>query len=162
MEERKRSPLIRPLVVLLSFGMLMLLWFLATRNPEKNPPPAWAAILTAVGGAIVFAYVLPLIVRLAPSEVRLAEQGIFRIMGTHAKFWAYRDIERIEIASREMGGECISVLAVSTGGGRTAMIGIAPSVSLDELEALLSGRGISVSREEPPPPERRSWGAAER
>ena len=145
MEERKTRPFVRPIIFGVAFGMLMGLWYLACLLPGNNPPSAGVAVLTAIGGGLLMTYGLPLLLRYGPAEIRVMGKWIQRAVGNSATIWKYWDIKHCQIASREINGEDVSVLALTMKNGTTSMIGIGASVSSKELECVLSQRGVQVN-----------------
>lgn len=135
----------RPAATLLLSGLLLLNWFLATLNPQKNPLPFMQALPIALVGGVVFVYLFPLLYRLCPSYIRVTDRYISRVIGNHPSVWKYSEIQTCRIASeRSEGG--INVLEITMQKGKTSILGIAPTVDLDELHRVLTERGVSSCR----------------
>jgi hypothetical protein len=141
-EEKALPRLLRPALVLLCTGLLLLQWYFATLNPNKQPRPLWQVLPVAVGFGLLLVYVLPLLYRLCPSSIRVTDAGLARVVGNHARVWKYRDLRSCRVVSEG----AVSVLELTTGGGQAVILGIAPSVPLEELCEVLAGCGVQVNR----------------
>ncbi len=144
---------LRPTLLLLLSGLLLLNWLLATLNPQNNPLPFMQALFIALIGGVFFVYGFPLILELCPSYIRVTETCIHRVIGNHARVWKYSEIQVCRIVSEGTDGG-INILEITTHKGKTSILGIAATVSLDELEREVSERGVSVCRLDPSSPDR--------
>jgi len=142
----KRSPLRQLGVALLNAGMVMLIWLMATKNPEKNPPPFWVAILLSAGLGVFIAYLVPLLNRFVPAEIKVYKKAIARVRVQKFDVWAFKQISECWIEPIEIEGATRHLLVVSTVKGKTVFIGIADSVPLDELKQTLARAGVTVNR----------------
>ena len=84
--------------------------------------------------------------RLFRREIRIAERGIAVPAHRGRRLTEYGDIVRAEIASHESEGRIYSVLALTKSLDRFELIGIAPTVSLDEVQRILTEQGVAVTR----------------
>jgi hypothetical protein len=137
-------------MMLLTAGLLMFSWFVATLNPQKNPLPLMIALPASLAGGLFFVYVVPLVYHVCPSYIRMTDGGISRVIGDHVKVWKYAEIQACRIASEGTEGG-ITVLEITTHKSKTFILGIAPKVSLDELQRVLMERKVSVCRVGLPP-----------
>jgi hypothetical protein len=137
LERRSSSRLLRPALVLVVAGTLLCTWYL-----NKNPSPWWPAVLLGLGGGVVVVYVLPLLYVICPSEVRVTETCILKIVGDQPAAWKYTEIEACCIAT----DGTVAVLEIVTRKGKNNIVGIAPSVPLDELARVLGEHGVEVTR----------------
>ncbi len=136
----------RPLAVFVCAALIMLNWFLATLDPQKNPPPLMFALPLSLMGGVLFVYIFPLFYRLCPSEIRVTEIAITRTEGDHPIWLKYRDIRSCRIALQQSGHDVLAVLEITTHKGRTTIWGIDPAISLDDLQCALAERGVDVCR----------------
>jgi hypothetical protein len=145
--EASLSRMARPAVVFFIAAILLLMWFLATLDPNKHPPRFLAVLPIALGTGMVFVYAFPLMYWLCPSQVRLTERGITQVVGDHATIWAYEDVQCCRIIKEEQGSESSRILEVNTSKG-SFILGIAETVSLDDVERNLIEQNVQVVRED--------------
>ena len=66
---------------------IMPVWYLATLNPKKNPPSIQIALLLAIFLGVFIVYIVPWIVRLCPSEIKLTDDAVIVTQGNRHR-WA--------------------------------------------------------------------------
>src|SRR5256885_732542 len=94
----------RPVAALIVAVLLIISWGIAHLNPQKNPSSVWFMIHLSIGGGLAAVYLLPLLFQLCPSEVRVTEKAITRIIGNRVSYWPYNKIHSCQLAFREIGG----------------------------------------------------------
>lgn len=136
---------LRPSMVLLVAAVNMGNWLLSTLNPQKNPLPLMFALPLSFVGGFLLVYVLPALAHLFPSEIRITDVAILIHDGGHTRRLDYPRIHGCRIIS-EGTKEGISVLEITTTRPNTFIVGIGPAVSVDELQRVLTERGVSACR----------------
>jgi hypothetical protein len=127
--------------------MGMLHWWLAHFDPAKHPPPFAVVIWLAPLGGIILIYVRPFFLDFIPFRVKVTERAIVLATGGHiVPHWRYEEISLCRIATDGIGEKAIAVLEVAKKAHEPCTLGIAPSVSLDELERILLSYGVPVER----------------
>lgn len=143
LEEASLPRWLRPTMVLVVVALILSHWILATLNPQKNPPPLMLALPLSFVGGVLLIYVLPALAHLFPSEIRITDVAILIHDGGHTRRLDYPRLHRCRIVSEGIK-ETISVLEITTSRSNTFIVGIDPAVSLDELQRVLTERGVSV------------------
>ena len=140
-EEAARRPRwAAPLMALVYAALLMGVWRLL-RNPER--PRLDAAVPLAVGGGIVFAFVLPAIVRLAPPVVWVRNSGIQVVRAISGYVMKYKDVEAAEVAGPADGSRT-PLMTVRLRNGGVRQFGVAEDVAEDALYETLRRLGVAV------------------
>lgn len=150
--QQRRAWYRRPVVVVASAAMFMLLWLVSGRKI------AFAlAIGVSMGIGLVFVYVLPLLAAFTPSVVKIMEEEIRVSEAGCVTQWRYEAIKACAILPIDCEGETAHLLAITLADGEHGAVAIAPEVSLDELRAVLTERGVQVgasaSEDEAPEPQ---------
>lgn len=146
-ERQSVSHLRRLIHCLIIAGLILVPWCVARLNPAKNNAASFPLALLAATCCIVFyIYCVPWLYRHCPSEIRVTDQGISRLNGNRLRVWKYANLEDCSLAAGQIGDEAITVLTVTSSRGRTTVLGIDESISLDELIRVLSQHGVSVDQ----------------
>jgi hypothetical protein len=106
-----------------------------------------SAILAALFGLSIV-YLLPWLIRFAPSDIRVTDAQIVRVIADRPVDWQFENIRMCRVVTQSISGDEIRVLELTGNDGRNSILGIADTVDLNELEKLLSEGGVTVSREE--------------
>lgn len=145
--ERRRVPWLgRLLNVVFICAAFFSIWVLSRLLTPGRPPPFHVVAAVTVPFALFWVYVWPLLLRLLPCDIQITDRGIFVPDRWPPVWYKYRCIERCEIAVEMIRGEPVTVLAVHTMHRGTVLLGVDPSVSLEELEKVLRDRGVPVHR----------------
>ncbi len=136
----KKSYLHKGMAFIFTVGLGMLIWWRAVLNPEKNPPPFRTALELSMCLAIMVVYLPALVYRYARSTIMIHNDRIRRIRGNICRDCKYTNIETYSIDSKTIDGHVFPVLSVIPKKGKAFVIGIDSSISLEELEKILSER----------------------
>jgi len=112
-------------------------------NNNHAIPPG-ITVLVALMLGVFYAYVVPWLYRFETSEVIVAEKWIRLLSGDKPNDLRYEKMSSCQIVSHEIEGQKISILAVVWKKGGTTILGIDPSVSIQDLQRVLSERGVYV------------------
>ena len=105
---------------------------------------AAARVGIASGLLLIFLYATSWVYRVFPCWIEVSEKGISQsVTNDDGATWTFEEIGHCRIGSIHVGGGVRRVL-IETKQGDSAMIGIADSVSTDELQAILLGKGVKV------------------
>ncbi len=124
-----------PLGVLGVSGLMMLLWSLAGAVPGRTPPKFEVALALAVLLGIFLFYLLPPLLRLCPSEVKLSRRGVTVYRGSARMVAAWSRVQSFEI--RPDGA--YQLLCFRMDNGEVLELALAASVPRDQLDVFLSG-----------------------
>ncbi|MGI9239389.1 MAG: hypothetical protein ACR2RV_01230 [Verrucomicrobiales bacterium] len=122
--------------VLAVSGLMMLLWSLARSVPGRTPPRFEIALILAVLLGIFLFYLLPPLLRLCPSEVKLNRRGVTVFRGSAQMAAAWSRVQSFEI--RPGGG--YELLCFRMINGEVLELALDPGVPRDQLEGFLSDR----------------------
>ena len=139
-EAARRSWWAGPLMALVYAALLMGVWQLS-RNPGR--PRLEAALPLALGGGLVFAFVLPAILRLARPVVWVRNSGIQVARANSGYVMKYGDLESAEII-RADGAAATPLLALRLRNGRVRQFGVAEDVDVAALSDTLRRMGVAV------------------
>ncbi len=131
----------RPAATLVCFVLLLLPWLLTFVLPNRHPLPFWQVGPGVLAMALVMVYVFPLIYRFCPSDIRITERGIRMDVANSRNLWTYRDLKSCRVV---LDGAEVRLLELTIARGETVIIGIAPSVSTEELVRVLTTCGIET------------------
>lgn len=123
---------------------LLLIWFLATLDPDKTPPTFEFAFLFAILFGIVVVYVGPWMVRLSPTWIGLTAEDIRVVRGNTARSVKWRDVECFHFSERH--GFPILRLELRRGG--KLEIGVDSSVLPDDIGRFLRDVGVFLGSEQ--------------
>jgi hypothetical protein len=65
-------------------------------------------------------------------------------MPESAAIWKFKDIDHCEIINTKMGDSDQPVLIIESHRGKRTTLGIAPSVSVDEIQVVLKNKNVKV------------------
>ncbi len=139
-QEQKKgdSRLATVLAVLVTSGVTMLIWFLATLDPKKTPPSFPAACIMSLFSGFFVALVIPWMNRLSPSLIRV----------TRSRFVVNRGQAMISLSWKEVASfhfdadDGVPVICVESAKGRKITVGLDPAVDYDALRQFLIERGV--------------------
>lgn len=144
LEEQALTWWAKPALVFGVAGLFMLQWALARLNPARHPLALARALPLAFGGGLFFAYAVPWLYRLCPSEIRVYGHGITRSQGNGAVLWRYPDLERCELAEIQVGAARLTVLWLRTRKGRRILLGV-PEECAAELARVLAEMPVAFA-----------------
>ena len=91
--------------------------------------------------------------RAFPSWVTVTENGIRQSVTTEdEQAWKFEAMRQCEIVTRHVGGRAVRVLVIETRQGDCSSVGVADSVSTEELEAALAAKSVKVIKTAEPAP----------
>jgi Ca2+/Na+ antiporter len=136
--EGKRSlARMMPIIILAS---LVIIGFTHTFAVE-----ATGRILVALVLLLLFMYVTLWVYRVFPSYVEVSERGISQSVTTDDnETWKFEAIRHCEIATAHVDGKTVRALVIETRKGDRSMVGIAETVPIEDLEAILTSKGVKV------------------
>lgn len=114
--------------------MMMLLWSLARAVPGRTPPRVEIALALAVLLGIFLFYLLPPLLRLCPSEVKMNRRGLTVFRGSAQIVVAWSRVQSFEI--RPDGGYELLCLRMSN--GEVLELALDPLLPRDQLEVFLA------------------------
>ncbi len=136
LEKKEVSPWTNPGFVLLICAVAMTQWWVASQTPGKTPIDLWAALAIALLGGACMVYGIPWILSLCPSSIRIMDNGISRVIGNHASFWKFKDIEQCEFASLDGGEIQQPVFVIHTNKAKRIVLGIPAELSSPARQVL--------------------------
>jgi hypothetical protein len=140
--------LLRLKVGLSTSGMFLVTWAIFKLDPNKHPPPLSHFLLVILPAGFFFAYIHPWLMSWAnsksTSEILVMENGVAWVVGSTRSFWKYKYVPSCRIASAGPHDQAVSVLELHDHLGGSLVLGINPSVSLEELARVLAERGVQV------------------
>ncbi len=134
------SPLLRPALVLLAVGVVVLGWWLNLGNPNRRIPGLPVVLILGLLLGLVHAYGVPLLLRVLPSYLVVNANCIARLVGNTGRNWRYENIQLCEIVRQEG----IVLLRITDKRSNCYLLGVAPSISLERLQQILCERGVAV------------------
>jgi hypothetical protein len=138
----------RPAIVAVVLGAVLLIWLLARLDPNKHPPGVHVPLSIGLLAGLFFVYLLPWLYRLAPSQILITDAGIRMVIGDGVSVWRYKDIHSCAIVSRDCNGEKMAILALTGPAGENCLLGIAPSIAIEDLKRTLAQQGLQVDCED--------------
>lgn len=117
----------------------MLLWSGARLVPARTPPSFEVALMLSCGLGIFLFYLLPPLIRLCPSEIKLTKRGITVYQGSAQLVVAWAEIESFTIL-RDGDTELLRLRSKRRG---DIDLALDAGVSRTGLKALLSSRGLA-------------------
>jgi hypothetical protein len=129
---------LKPTVALLSMGLLLSQWLLATFDPNKHPPPLWAVVPLAFAAGLVFSYGFPWLLSLCPAYIMVFEDRLCRVVANTNQTWKWADIKSYDW--RDCGEYDLLVLEHRK--GNQLLIGVPREVSREELQRFLTSRKL--------------------
>ena len=132
---------LRPLMVLLVALLMMGSWYIARFNPHKHPLGLWVAILMNVGLGWLFAYVVPWMVALCPSEIRLSDNQLLRSRGNTHRSIKYTVMECF--GWQTVAGTNVLVIKQRQA-KRDFQVALSPETSKDAVNLFLLSRGVML------------------
>jgi hypothetical protein len=148
--ERSAAPpfWVQPFRILAFTALILLAWFLAKFVPNVQPRPIRTLLAEALAISFTLVYVVPYLLGFLPHYVSVTEKGIGSLTVKDAVWWEYKDIESCEIASRDIDGQTVRVLAIGFRKGYSVIVGVHATVSTGQLCRVLAERGVPVSTAE--------------
>jgi sRNA-binding carbon storage regulator CsrA len=140
---KKHSLLVELLAVLFLVSFFTFFWWLGGLNPNNDGPLTLRqAIFASSVISVLLICVIPRVyikihVR-CPSKISITDQEIMQTIADARKIWKYADIQSYSINSKTIDSQVFPVLSITTKKAKTFIIGIHSSVSLNELEKILS------------------------
>jgi hypothetical protein len=128
-----------PAFIIVSFAGIFLLGKLMPGIQVNN---LYIAVL-AVAGVI---FMIILMSKVTTTTISITDKSIVMNCGDNSDFWNFNEIDYCEISSMKAGGTTPAALVVQTKGGRKKIIGIAPSIKVEDLKLLLESKGVKVSQ----------------
>ena len=135
----------QPLVVVVTIPLVLLLWYLHRVVPGHQQSSFAAALFRGVAGGISFAYVVPWINKLCPSEVRLFYGYLYRTQGNTKSQVTYASMEYF--AWRE-AAESAMLVVKQRKRNREIFFGVPREMSKDAIQAFLVSRGVTLKQTE--------------
>lgn len=120
--------------------MMMLVWYLATLNPKKNPPSFEIALILAISLGVFFVCIVPWIVRLCPSEIKLTDDAVIVTQGNGHRWAKWKDISSCTLDERDG----FQVIRLHLRKGHILELGLDSTVDLPEIQRFLQGVGVSI------------------
>lgn len=137
-DERHLRPWLRPLLMLLTIGLAIASWYLATLDPSKTPVSYPTAVALALFLGIFCVYIVPMINSRLPSEVKIFSNCIIRMRGN-----SYLRCARGEIESYSwVTDKGFFTLVVNAGRKRPALYGVPDADTKERIEAVFSSLGV--------------------
>src|SRR5438270_2677076 len=128
----------QPASAFLWTGLFLSGWLLAKWNPNKQPPPFWAALLVALVFGLFLAYVLLWFFSLCPASIIVFEDRLCRVVGNTNQVWKVADMRAYSwLDCPEYG-----LLVLEHRKGTQRLIGVPRKVSRTELENFFAARAI--------------------
>jgi hypothetical protein len=149
-EAKKRHPFFKYFALVFYFVLLMVVWWLNTLKPNSKAVTFPVACVLTLGLAVFCVYIVPLIYRIAQSKILISENSIRWIRANAWRDWKYKEIEGYTIDSVTINDKSFPVLVLIIKKGKTSMLGIDPSVSLDKLDKILSENVLRKNQREIP------------
>ena len=103
--------------------------------------PLYITVLVLAGIAFLIIYVS----KLTTTTISITDKSIVMNCGDNSDYWNFSEIDHCEISSMKTGGTAPAALVVQTKGGHRKIIGITPSIKLEDLKLLLESKGVKVS-----------------
>ena len=102
-------------------------------------------VCTALAVVIVFMCFVFWVYRVFPSWVTVSERGISQsVTNEDEQTWEFNEMRHCAVVTRHVGGRAVRMLVIETRQGDRASVGIADSVSTEELESALVRKGVKV------------------
>lgn len=124
--------------------LMLLLWFLATLNPKKEPPTFEFAFFLAVLCGIFAVYLIPWMIRLCPSWIGLTEKELRIVRGNTGRSLKWQDVEFFNFAEERD----FPILRLELRKGGELEIGLDASVQANEVGRFLRDVGVLPGRRE--------------
>ena len=136
--EGKRS-LARMIAVIVPVS-LVLIWLVHRFAGEATGRISAALVLV-----ILFLYFCLWVYKVFPSCVEVSETGISQsVTSEDEETWNFEDIGHCEIGTTDVDGRTLRVLVIETRQGDRSTLGLADSVSTEDLRAVLARKGLQV------------------
>jgi hypothetical protein len=124
--------------------IMMLVWYLATLNPKKSPPSFEIALILAISLGVFLVYIVPWIVRLCPSEIKLTDDAVIVTQGNRHRWAKWKDIGSCILGERDG----FQVIRLHLRKGHVLELGLDSTVDLPEIQRFLQGVGVSIDASE--------------
>lgn len=124
LEDQSLSPWFKPGLAVAVAAMGMLQWWLAKQDPTRTPPELSRALPLSFVAGVFFAYLVPWLYRICPSRIQVFDDGIARSCGSGASVWKYKDIDRCEIATVQVGNVRQALLLIHPRKAKRILLGI--------------------------------------
>jgi hypothetical protein len=113
---------------------------------------ATGRVCLALALVLVFMCFVLWVYRVFPSWVTVTERGINQwVTSEDEQTWKSGAIRRCTIVTRRVGGRAVRMLVIEMRQGERSSVGIADSVTTEELEAALATMGVEVTKPAEPP-----------
>lgn len=123
-------------------GALIFIWYVSRIDPQAIP-----RVLVALGVIGVTIIAIVWVYRAGPAWVGVSETGIWQgLTDETGVTWKFNEIEHCELVRLNVGTGGLSLLIIQSRQGKRSSLGIDPSISLTELEALLESKQVKVTR----------------
>jgi hypothetical protein len=133
----------RPIAALICSLFGVLVWFLATLNPENEPLSFIEAFPLFILLGVFYVYIIPFINRLCPSDARVLEKAFSLVRGSRNFYVKWTDVS----AYRFDHLQGVYVLQLALKNGRSAAIGLAPEINRNELGNFLASVNVRAEEE---------------
>lgn len=117
---------------------MMLIWYLATLDPKKEPPSASVALLLSLFFGVFMAVILPWITRLCPSEVKVTDRFIHMARGSRNVILHWKQVTAYRLDSLDG----MTVLQLGGGTGGLLIVALSDEVDAEELARFLESVGL--------------------
>jgi hypothetical protein len=128
----------RPGAALFTAALVFGNWYLSTLDPHKSPVDAGTALVGCLGLGIFLVYVVPLLNRFCPSEVKLYSKCLLKGQGSFNRV----------VAFKEMASYCwlhndrFHTLCLTSKKGRRLLIGVDTREHRDIIDRTLTVFGV--------------------
>lgn len=116
-------------------GLIFLLRIGVRFGKKNNWPLILIVGLLAVLG---FLYIRPRLWSLFPSVIQVTEKAVSQTVANRSTAWKFADVATCRLIDSLEGDESPTLLALELKESETVILGIAPTVNLDELERVLA------------------------
>jgi len=137
-EAKKRHPAIYFIGLASIFALVMFSWWLNTLKPDSKAVTFPVACLLSLGLAVFCVYLTPLINHFAQPKILILENSIRWIRGNSWKDLKYENLEGYAVNSIIINEKDFPVIVLITKKGKTSILGIDQSVSLEQLNKILT------------------------
>ena len=144
LKEKKIKWWKRPLSGICYTSLLMVMWFLAKRNPDKNPPSLGAALLISIIGGIGGIYLIALINYFSHHEIGLGSKAIVSMRGQQNIQWLYKKISEVRFENKAFDNKHFRVMYITIKDKDLLVSAVPDEINIDELTDFLRNRGLEV------------------